>query len=268
MILHVFHCAKEGHTRIAIRTVDTDVAVLATAYVPKIEEAVGHSIELWLAFGSGGKIRYIPCHDISFSLGPEKSMALPFLHALTGCDTTSAFLGKGKKSAWEAWKVCPSVTNSFQELLSHPQDENENVLADIERFVVILYSRTCPEIRINSARKYLFAKGTNKLDKIPPTRAALYQHIRRVCYQASFVWGQCLIPNPVYPDPKDWGWHRDDLQDNWRPFWSSLPDASKACKELIRCGCNPNKGCRGLCKCCRSNLACTDLCACQGGCTN
>ena len=26
---------------------------------------------------------------------------LPFFHALTGCDTVSAFHGKGKRTAWE-----------------------------------------------------------------------------------------------------------------------------------------------------------------------
>ena len=48
--------------------------------------------------------RYIPAHAIAQSLGQSKAMALPAFHALTGCDTTSTFFGKGKKTAWSVWQ--------------------------------------------------------------------------------------------------------------------------------------------------------------------
>ena len=46
--------------------------------------------ELWVAFGTAKKFRYILVHDISLSLGPDKSQALPVFHAYTGCDTVSS----------------------------------------------------------------------------------------------------------------------------------------------------------------------------------
>jgi ABC-type transport system involved in cytochrome bd biosynthesis fused ATPase/permease subunit len=48
-----------------------------------------------------------------YALGPDKSRVLPLFHAFTGCDTVSAFGGKGKKSAWEAWNVYPNLTKAF-----------------------------------------------------------------------------------------------------------------------------------------------------------
>jgi len=33
-------------------------------------------------------------------IGEEKSQALTFFHAFTGCDTVSFFSNRGKKSAW------------------------------------------------------------------------------------------------------------------------------------------------------------------------
>ena len=48
IFLHAAHCAQQGHKRIAIRTVDTDVVVLAVAHF--------HSLnikELWINFGVG-----------------------------------------------------------------------------------------------------------------------------------------------------------------------------------------------------------------------
>ena len=58
-------------------------------------------------------------HDIESELGPSKGFALPDLHALTGCDTTSAFFGKGKKTAWSMWQPLPKLTVPLQ-LLSSP----------------------------------------------------------------------------------------------------------------------------------------------------
>ncbi|KAL8616927.1 hypothetical protein ACOMHN_041846 [Nucella lapillus] len=45
-----------------------------------------------------------------------------------------------------------------------------------------------------------------------------------------------------------------------------LPDVSEACSLLVRCGCAV--ACKGNCKCHRAGLHCSQLCKCQGGCTN
>jgi hypothetical protein len=95
IFLHVAHAAKHGHSRVAIRTVDTDVAVLAIANVHKMQDVS----ELWLAFGSGKNFRFIPCHVIASQLGQESCEALPFFHAFIGCDTVSSIAGVGKKTA-------------------------------------------------------------------------------------------------------------------------------------------------------------------------
>ena len=60
-----------------------------------------HTEELWLYMGTvsgdnDGR-RYIPVHDLCSSLSNITCQILPSLHALTGCDTTSAFFRIGKK---------------------------------------------------------------------------------------------------------------------------------------------------------------------------
>ena len=57
--------------------------------------------QLWVAFGTGKHLRYIPAHEIATSLGAEKAQALPMFHAFTGCDTVSSFAGKGEKTAFD-----------------------------------------------------------------------------------------------------------------------------------------------------------------------
>lgn len=185
-------------------------------------------------------------------------------HALTGCDTVSYFLGRGKKSAWEAWHACPMVTDAFLELMSRPEAVSEDMLHAVERFVILMYSRTCPLEQVNEARKQLFSHGsTRTIENIPPTSAALLQHTKRATYQAGHVWSQCLVAAASLPSPSDWGWVKDGPQ--WKPHWSDLQDASQHCYELIHCGCK--KGCRNRCKCRSSNLPCTELCTCRGACT-
>ena len=50
----------------------------------------------------------------------------------------------------------------------------------------------------------------------------------------------------------------------WQPLWTTLPEASQSCYELIHCGCK--KGCTNRCKCKKSALKCTALCSCSGDC--
>ena len=94
MLLHVAHASKHGHQKVSLRTVDTDVVVLAVA---QFQNNYLQLSELWIEFGTGKHYRFIPAHSVALSMGPERASALPFFHAFTGCDTTSAFCGIGKK---------------------------------------------------------------------------------------------------------------------------------------------------------------------------
>lgn len=258
MMLHVAHAAQHGHHQIQVRTVDTDVVVLAVMVVQKLPAGD----ELWVAFGTGKNYRYIAAHEIASSLGPEKTCALPMFHAITGCDTVSAFVGHGKKSAWATWNTLPELTDALLSLANAPTSIQEDTMHVIERFVILLYDRTSKCKDVNKARKKLFAKKSS-VQNIPPTYAALEQHVKRSALQGGHVWGQALVPEPVLPPPTDWGWHRSD-DGPYTPLWTTLPEASKTCYELVSCGCK--KGCRNRCKCKKASLQCTGLCFCEGEC--
>ena len=49
--------------------------------------------------------RYLNMTAIGQSLGEDVCKALPGMHALTGCDSTSAFVGKGKRQAFHYGRV-------------------------------------------------------------------------------------------------------------------------------------------------------------------
>jgi len=260
MILHAADAAHRGIRRIMIKTVDTDVIVLAVAHKHQIA-----CEELWIAFGAGKHFHYIAAHELAAALGRDKAKALAVFRAFTGCDTTSSFAGKGKKSAWETWSNFPEVTNAFLEMYSHSAELSESCLAAIEHFVVLLYDRRSTSCSVNYTRKQLFTQKGRTLENIPPTHDALMQHIKRSTYQAGHVWSQCLITDPALPDPGNCGW--TTVNNAWQPLWITLPIAAGCCQELLRCACKT--GCKtGICKCVRTKLHCSALCRCGYHCEN
>ncbi|KAK6167880.1 hypothetical protein SNE40_021809 [Patella caerulea] len=186
-----------------LRTVDTDVVVLSTALFNQINVT-----ELWVSFGTGKNCRLIPVHTISKTLGPQKSMSLLMFHAFTGCDQTSFFLNRGKKTAWQTSKVYKDAEESFAVLSRAPPsvEELHNHMSTIERFVILMYDRTSSCESVDEARQELFTHKGRAIELIPPTSAALFQHAKRAVFQAAYVWGQALLRTPELPDPSDWGW--------------------------------------------------------------
>ncbi|MPC48581.1 hypothetical protein E2C01_042358 [Portunus trituberculatus] len=135
----------------------------------------------------------------------------------------------------------------------------------LECFVVVKYSKSCGQKRVNEARHKLFTSRKKKLEDLPPTQAALYQHILRALLQTCFFWRQATSVQLDTPDFQDWGWQKTSTGE-WLPFWTTLEDSSKACSILLRCGCEVS--CTGNCKCSRVTVHCTVLCKCEGGCVN
>ena len=261
MLLHVLEIANSGVNKVMILTVDTDVVVLSISCYTKL-----NLTELWIAFGTGKSFRYIPVHKIVSALGQDKCEALPFFHAFTGCDQTSSFYGRGKRTCWTTWMASSDVqlTHAFTVLSNMPDEEVLlSSIPALEKFTVHMYDRTLDCTKVDEARKVLFSQKGRSLDCIPPTSAALVQHTKRAAFQAGYCWGQCLVTSPIFPVLERWGWKKG-TQGVWEPLWSTLPEASKACQELIRFGCK--SGCKGGCSCVKAGLKCTSLCKCGGKC--
>ena len=258
MMVHVTDAFHRGYKKIQIRSVDTDVVVLAVSTVSEL----GGGLELWVAFGTGKDFRLIAAHEIAESLGPMRCYALPMFHSLTGCDTTSYFQHIGKRTAWKIWKLSDMLTTALCSLRKDPKNLQDNILQTVERFVILLYDRTSSVECIDAERKDLFVRKGRQLSLLPPTKAALYQHILRSILQAGFYWGRLTSKSCDHPSPGLWGW---TCPDKWKPMWTLLPDAASSCKELIHCRCRSR--CID-CKCAQAGLKCIAFCMCKGDCEN
>ena len=75
-------------------------------------------------------------------------------------------------------------------VLSSSQDTlSEEQFRVLERFAVVMYSRTCPHQTINEARQALFAQGNEIIENIPPKHRELAEHIKQAAYQAGQAYG-------------------------------------------------------------------------------
>ena len=95
VFLHLKDMTKQGHRKMVIRTVDTDVLVLAVSVYKQLQEEME---ELWVDFGTRKNRKFFPIHKTLENIGECKARALPFFHAFTGCDQVS-FLPHAPKSA-------------------------------------------------------------------------------------------------------------------------------------------------------------------------
>ena len=165
IFLHLSHAAQ-GHSKAFNRTVDSDVVIIAAGHFGSLGV-----MELWIGFGTGKAFQHIPPgHEITQTLGPEKSLSCPLFHLFMGCDTTSSFLGIGKTTAWAAWQAYPDLTETLLTLSEDPTllTLDSIHMASLERWTVVMYSKSSGCSRVNDVRRQLFTHGTRTLDHIPP----------------------------------------------------------------------------------------------------
>ena len=239
VVAHVMHALDQDRKTIVVRTVDTDVVIILVGAFHNLT-VIQPLADIWVAFGMGKHYRFYSINALCSSLGAERSHALPVFHALSGCDTTSAFKGKGKKSAWHAWQAYNEVTETFSHLARHPFEVlnvESHHFNKLERLIVVLYDKASASHSVNETRKELFCQRNTSMDRLPPTQNALLQHIRRAVYQAG-VWTTSIHTLQVVPSPQDYGWTK--AADSWAPIWMTIPEASRSCRELIRCSCKGN----------------------------
>ena len=149
--IQILHELQQGMMTVKVRTVDTDVVVILAGALYDLSQTQPQA-DIWVAFGTSKNYQFYSINAICASLGEQRSRALPVIHTLTGCDTTSAFMGKGKTQAWQAYE---EVTGTLEYFASHPFEvvnADSDLFVKIERLVVVLYDRTSPLSSVNEVR--------------------------------------------------------------------------------------------------------------------
>ena len=89
---HIQCSERRCRTNYNSRKYDTDIVVICVYYASTLLRDLP---ELWVRTARDS---YLPIHGIAAALGPASCRALPFIHSLSGRDTTSYPYFTGKKT--------------------------------------------------------------------------------------------------------------------------------------------------------------------------
>ena len=230
IFLHASRAVENGCNAIVITAEDTDILVLCIGFSKIIRSPMYQKV------GTKTRQKYIDITKIANALGEDVCKVLIGLHAFTGCDTVSAFAGKGKLNALKLTKKTVDYQQCFSELGRSWQMSNE-LFAKLEAFTCHLYVSNRAIVEVNQCHYQLFTskRGNMISAQLPPCRDCLFQHAKRANYQAA-IWRRSLECTPEVIPPTDCGWSTDDSGD-LEILWMTGPPAPSAVLELMSCSC-------------------------------
>ena len=112
LLLHASHAAQNYDTLI-IASEDTDVLVIALGVQQTIQ------CKLYLQRAMQNTIRFFHIEEIASSLGAEICSSLIGMHSFTGCDSVSAFAGRGKISSLKILMKDKNMQTAMQTIGKH-----------------------------------------------------------------------------------------------------------------------------------------------------
>lgn len=251
IFLHCHHASTHHFRHITINTPDSDIAFIGLSCVKYLDD----STTIYMRTG-GKQQRLLNLTELHHQMGDDMAQALVGLQVFTGVDSTSAFIGKGKKRGFDIMVKHDDYIHAFGSLGSDFQLPC-NIMEILERFCCRLYGETSNSV--NEARYRLFCSKSLKEERLPPCYDALVQHALRSTYQCG-VWRSSLQQHIDFPDPAEYGWKVID--DSISVIWSTSPTAPPELLKNEACSCKKSKCVNRLCSCHKNNIMCTDFCSC------
>ena len=216
-------------------------------------------------FGSKKASRCWDIAKLRHILGADVYENVLFMHAVLGCDTTSAIYGLGKAAALKLM-INNHLFQQQARVFGNPGSQRHTIIYAGEKSLVILCNGK-PEDDLNVLRLHRFHQRVGKSTScvhpqvLPPTSAAAKFHSLRVYLQV-----QQWMGHGGHLKPEDWGWYIQDGK-----YFPVLTDKDAAPVELldvVKCNCKMGCGTR-QCTCRKHGLDCTSACGhCRGVCSN
>ncbi|KYM93404.1 hypothetical protein ALC62_15994 [Cyphomyrmex costatus] len=232
---------------------DIDVLVILAALCP-IEKVV-----YFIKPGKGKTETSIYSSTDMLQSYPQSKKYILFLHAFTGCDTTSAFFNHGKNTFIKKFENNKTL-HIMADIFYKKNSSNEDIFDAGEQCTLILYGASKSDNNLNKYRYKCFVRGVCKRRKmslafLPPTDDAARQHFKRVYFQVQ-QWlgeGETLSAN-------DWGWIEKDYL---HPISMTKSPAPEKLLRTLFCSCK--SGCENNCGCKKTGLYCSNAClTCSG----
>ena len=184
---------------VCISTVGGDVGILAIYYKDRIR------CNLFVEIGSRSKRRILSVFLISENIGKEMSDALPALHVVSGCDSTSSVNGIGKQRMYKVVKSADRFKAALVQMEDTFNLDMDHFLA-LQEMIAQCYSiKGCDSINDARYRKFCTKAKVPESHKLPPTKDELLLHCKRANY-VTCIWKSALTATVNPPHPSGYGW--------------------------------------------------------------
>ena len=168
-----FKCAR-------VRSPDSDIFFILLYYARYLQ-----GINILFETGKGNNKRIINVTKIAENYSQVNCVALLGLHAFTGCNSTSAFKGKGKVKAIKLLQKKENYQMVFARL-GEEWDINEDLLSALSEFTCALYGKP----RLASVKEVRYCRvvevcGRNEDETLrqPKTLTHLQSHLHMYAWQ-------------------------------------------------------------------------------------
>lgn len=245
----------ESGKSVAVVSEDTDVFILLL-----------HHIKQHVKMYMQSRSRTIDIGAAHQALGDDICSCLPFLHAMSGCDTTSSFFGFGKLKALKLLQKSKYLLQTVN-IFGNLNAQQETIGKAGEEFIAAMYSSTysgVSKLKKLDELRFLNMMSTkyDPLQRLPPTSRAAYYHSLRVHHQTS-TWKELQ----TRLKKEDYGFHIDKYGDI-KPIITDKQSAFSELLKDIRCSCTKSEPLCTSCSCCKTWLSCSMHCKCGGQCAN
>jgi hypothetical protein len=258
LLLHAKHASLESDAPILLRSPDTDVLVLAVSWCCK------EKLSLYFRIQKNKAWSYISVASIVDNLGQSVCDGLLGMHAFSGCDSTSRFAGRGKKTVFrlllENDEFCQAMKS-----LGEKFDPDAETVKQAEKAICHLYN-SAQFSNTNKIRSDKWNRRTTDITKLPPCHDSAILHLRRANYQAA-IWKRSLEREMEVPSPHGHGWvvHGCDIS----ILWMSQPRAPSKVLDIVKCSCKSMSPCSTTkCRCRQQGHPCLVVCMCNDDCCN
>ena len=216
MLLHAKDAGAQ-YEEVVISSPDTDVFAITLSKLSSIDA------NMYMLTGTGDKKRLIDLNAVAENsflklnrtdCTKEKFLeALPGFHCFTGCDSTSAFSGRGKIKPLKLLGQKNEYIDAFASLGSD-WEISSSTMEILQSFVCHMYGKKDAlqsEISLDDLRYDIYCRKGGKVssETLPPCVNVFEQHVKRVNFQTK-TWKSCLNTIIERGDPSQHGWGIDD----------------------------------------------------------
>ena len=230
---------------------DTDLLLLLLFYAKATEK------DLYFRSDKGNACVPYHINALQAFLGDQLCSQLLFIHAYTGCDSTSRIFGVGKKTVFQKLVRGDATLKACANAFVQPKQTAAVIEGKGCQAMAVIYggktTDSLASLRYRTfSKKVVSSQSFVTPERLPPTAAATKYHSMRVYYQV-MVW----IGQDNDMDACDWGWKLEGGQ--LVPIESDMNAAPDNLLKMIHCNCTT--ACSSQrCSCRGYSMPCTPAC--------